>query len=64
MSRGLGDVYKRQVVRHSTLTAAYVGSNPTCPVRGLLGSPDIGLSSSFHPHSGKLSRAVTRLVRV
>ena len=42
----------------------FVGSNPTCPVRGLLGSPDIRLSSSFHPHSGKLLRAVTRLVRV
>ena len=34
------------------------------PCSGFTWFPDIGLSSSFHPHSGKLLRAVTRLVRV
>ena len=33
------------------------------PCSGFTWFPDIGLSSSFHPHSGKLLRAVTRLVR-
>ena len=34
------------------------------PCSGFTWFPDIRLSSSFHPHSGKLLRAVTRLVRV
>ena len=37
----------RQAVRHGILIPAYVGSNPTCPVRGLLGSPTLDLVVPF-----------------
>lgn len=34
-------------VRHGILIPAFVGSNPTCPVRGLLGSPTLDLVVPF-----------------
>ena len=64
----------RQVVRHSTLTAAFAGSNPANPVSQMFSSFGLcHLRIVFHtfpletllsPHSGMLLRAVARLVRV